>query len=115
MAQRRRDVVHPAAKPPGGPLDTARGVEHAVVGPAPHQADVAVHGAPTRLLVFDRPTLQRGVIGVAVRFGEAAQPAALEIRLGGGPGDRHGRRMATASITNVTPSATRTVPPGPPR
>src|SRR4029077_10747807 len=115
MVQRRLDVVHRAAEPPGGPRDAAGGVEHAVVGRAPDQADVEDHGAPKLILVFDRPTLQRLVVTVAVCFGEAAQPAALEIRLGGRPGERHGRRMATASITNVTRSATRTVPPGPPR
>src|SRR6266699_254708 len=88
-AKRRGHVVHATAHPPCGPGDAARRVEHALVGRLPHDAEIAVDGAPEAIEVFDRPAVQRREVAVAVLLGEAAQPAAGEIPLGRTPGDVH--------------------------
>src|SRR6266550_2179985 len=89
VAQCRCDEVHSAAEPPGGPGDAAGRIVHAVVRLLPNQSEVTLHCAPEALQIFDGPPVQRGKVLVAVGRGELTQPAAREVALGGGPGERH--------------------------
>src|SRR5207247_10413856 len=63
----------------------------------------------------EAPTRQPSESPPAMHLDEAPQPATREVLVGRIPGERHWRRTAIASMMNVTRSATRTVPPGPPR
>ena len=82
MPQRGRHVVHAPAGPPGRPGDAARVVVDARVVLRPHDAEVALGGAPEAVEVGLRPPQERGVVAVPVALGERAHAAAREVRVG---------------------------------
>src|SRR5438093_87548 len=73
VAERRRDVVHPPAGPPGGPRDPATGIQHLRIGDAPDEPEIALGRAPEAVGIFDRPAQQRRVVVTAVSLGKRAQ------------------------------------------
>src|SRR4029453_8181042 len=79
--------VQAATREPRGPLDAARGVEHARVSRAPAQAEILDNGVPVPLEVGDRAALQLFQCGDAVRLHEPRDARLLEMLLARPPDD----------------------------